>query len=41
MTRRLPLEPTEKIPCDISAGADKTSHSPVSPIPPEDKILRP
>ena len=33
--------PCEKIPCDIVAGADKTSHSPVSPTAPEDRIVRP
>lgn len=40
MNRRLKPEPSEKIPCDIIAGMDKTSHSPISPTAPEDKIMR-
>ena len=41
MTRRIPPEPSEKIPCDIIAGTDKTTHSPIAPSAPEDKIMRP
>lgn len=37
MSRREELYPSEKIPCDITAGAGKTSHSPIAPPTPEDK----
>lgn len=32
--------PSEKIHCDIIAGAGKTSHSPLSPAAPEEKNVR-
>lgn len=33
-------KPCESIPCDIIAGAGKTSHSPVTPPAPEDKAVQ-
>ena len=32
--------PSEKIPCDIVAGAGKNSHSPITPATPEEKTVR-
>ena len=33
-------KPSEKLPCDIIAGAGKASHSPITPPTPEEKTVQ-